>query len=142
VEDDETRIRRIVAEETAAWNQGSARKFCVRLSEDSSLTDIVGRVYYGREAIEERMAEAFASVYKGSRIVMKVQKIRFVDGFVAIVDIDSEVVGYKTLPPGVRAPGDGTLRIRQQQVMVKGDGHMGSENWVIAAFHNVDVKSP
>ena len=142
MEDDETRIRRIVAEEASAWNQGSVRRYCVRLSEDSSLTDIPGGVYYGRAAIEERMAEVFASVYKGSRVVMKVQKIRFVDGGLAIVDIDTEVVGFKTLPPGVRAWGDGTLRIRQQQVMAKGDGHMGSENWVIAAFHNVDVKSP
>ncbi len=134
--DDEARIRRIIQEQEVGWNQGNARKYCARFQEDSSLTSILGSVYYGRATVEERMAEIFAGVFKSSRISKKVQRIRFVGENVAIVDIDTEVRGFKSLPPGVKASPDGVLRTRLQEVMVE-----ENRTWSVVALHNVDVKT-
>jgi uncharacterized protein (TIGR02246 family) len=107
---------------------------------DASLTSISGNVYYGRQAVEERMTELFSTVFKSSRIVKKVQNVRFIHDDIAIVDIDTEIMGYRSLPPGVRAHPDGAIRTRLQQVKEKDPGDR--EDGYIAAFHNVDVKTP
>jgi uncharacterized protein (TIGR02246 family) len=139
---DDARIRKIVQEQESAWNAGSAKRYCVRFQGDASLTSITGAVYSGRQEVEARMAEIFATVFKGTRISTKVQSIHFVRNDVAIVDIDTEMIGYKGLPPGVRAPADGKLRTRLQQVMVKEPSPRGDSDWSVVALHNVDVKTP
>jgi hypothetical protein len=51
------------------------------------------------------------------------------------VDIDTEMTGFKALPPGIHAATDGVLRTRLQQVMSKESG-----DWWIVSYHNIDVK--
>src|SRR6267378_2352790 len=104
--DEEPRIRKIIQEQESAWNASSARRYCARIRMDATLTSIQGGVHGGREAIEGRMSEVFASVFKGARISMKIQRIRF-EGNVAIVEIDTEATALKTLPQGIRASADG-----------------------------------
>ena len=133
--DEEPRIRKIIQEQESAWNASSARRYCVRIRMDASLTSIQGGVYDGREAIEGRMSELFA-VFKGTRISMKIQRIRL-EGNVAIVEIDTEVNAVKTLPPGIRASADGKLRTRLLEVMVN-----DNNTWSVLALHEVDVKTP
>jgi uncharacterized protein (TIGR02246 family) len=134
--DEEPRIRKIIQEQESAWNAASARRYCARIRMDASLTSIQGGVYDGREAIEGRMFEVFANVFKGTRISMKIQRIRF-EGNLAMVEIDTEVNAVKTLPPGIRASADGKLRTRLLEVMVN-----DNNTWSILALHDVDVKTP
>jgi len=134
--DEEPRIRKIIQEQESAWNAGSARRYCARIRLDASLTSIQGGVYDGREAIEGRMSEVFATVFKGTRISMKIRNIRF-EGAVAMVEIDTEVNALKTLPPGIRASADGKLRTRLLEVMVN-----DNNTWSVLALHDVDVKTP
>ena len=133
--DEEPRIRKIIQEQESAWNAGSARRYCTRIRMDATLTTIQGSVHGGREAIEGRMSEVFASVFKGTRIIMKIQKIRF-EGNVAIVELDTEVHAVKTLPQGIRASADGTLRTRLLEVIVN-----DNNTWSVLALHEVDVKT-
>jgi uncharacterized protein (TIGR02246 family) len=102
---------------------------------DATLTSFQGGVYEGRDEIEERMADLFANFFKGTRISMKVRKIRF-EGSVAIVEIDTELNAVKALPPGIRASADGKLQTRLLEVMVYERG-----TWSVIALHNVDVKT-
>jgi uncharacterized protein (TIGR02246 family) len=97
----------------------------------------MGTVFYGRSALQERVSAIFATVFKNSVLTHKIQKIRFVRPDVAIVDITTEMTGYRALPPGVKASADGKLRTSMLQVMVKQHGA-----WWVNAFHNVDVKTP
>ena len=133
--DEEPRIRKIILEQESAWNTGSARRYCARIRMDATLTTIQGGVHGGRESIEGRMSEVFANVFKGTRIIMKIQRIRF-EGNVAMVEIDTEVNAVKNLPPGIRASADGKLRTRLLEVMVN-----DNNTWSVLALHDVDVKT-
>lgn len=132
---DEARLREIVAEQVAAWNKGDAEAFSKRFAKDGSFTNIRGTVFYGHQAFEERHAVIFSTFFKGTKLNMKVTKIRFVRPDVAIADVATEVSELHGLPPGVKAGADGYLHARLQDVFVKNNGE-----WEIASYHNVDVK--
>ena len=134
---DDARIRQIIAEEESAWNRGDAQSYASHFQEEGGFTNVLGAVYYGRHAFEERHAQIFATVFKNTVLAMIVQKIRFIRPDVALVDVDTEMRGFKALPPGVHAPADGALRTRLLQVMSK-----ERDDWWIAAYHNIDVKGP
>jgi uncharacterized protein (TIGR02246 family) len=110
--DDEGTIRRMIKDQESHWNAGSARRYCVRFAQDVTLTTMLGAVYTGREQVQEHLEEMFSRVYKNTRISMKIQSIRFVRDDVAMVDIDTELSRYATLPPGLQASADGKLRTR------------------------------
>jgi uncharacterized protein (TIGR02246 family) len=134
---DEARIGQIIMEQESAWNEGNAKKYSSRFQEDGSFTIIVGVAYDNRRALEERVAQIFATIFKNSKLSQKINRIRFIRADVAVVDIETEMTGYKNLPPGVKAFSEGKLRTSMLQVMVKEHG-----DWWIAAFHNIDVKIP
>jgi len=134
---DEARIRQIIAEEESAWNRGDAQAYASHFEEEGGFTNVLGTVYYGRHAFEERHAQIFATVFKNTVLSMIVQKIRFIRPDVALVDIDTEMRGFKALPPGVHAPAVGGLRTRLLQVMSRRAATGG-----FAAYHNIDVKGP
>jgi uncharacterized protein (TIGR02246 family) len=133
----EALIRRVVLDQENAWNRGDAKAYCAHFQEDSISTIIMGTVFHGRSALQERVAAIFATVFKNSVLTHKIQTIRFVRPDVAVVDITTEMAGYRALPPGVKASTDGKLRTSMLQVMVKQHGA-----WWVNAFHNVDVKTP
>lgn len=133
--EDQSAIQRIISDETEAWNRGDATAYSQHFQEEGGFTNVLGTVYYGRKDFEQRHAEIFSGVFKGSTLRQTIHKVRFVRPDVAIVDVDTEMTGYAKLPPGVQAGADGILRTRLQQVLVK-----ESNRWWIAAYHNVDVK--
>ena len=65
----------------------------------------------------------------------QIRRIRFVTADVAIVDIDNEIRGVKTMPAGIAGPPDGVLKTQLMEVVVRRDNR-----WVIEAYHNVDTK--
>lgn len=133
--DAEAAIRAIVAAQEKAWNAGDARGYARDVAADASFTNIFGMVMYGHDAFEKRHAEILASFYKGTTKSQAVKRLRFVTPDVAVVDIDNEVRGVRTLPSGLPVPADGTVRTQLMQVFVKRDG-----KWLVEAYHNVDVK--
>jgi uncharacterized protein (TIGR02246 family) len=88
--DDDSMIRQIVADQVNAWNVGDAKAFSAHFAEDGSFTNIRGTVFYGHRAFEERHVEIFSTFFKGSKLAMSVDKIRYVRPDVAIVDISTE----------------------------------------------------
>jgi uncharacterized protein (TIGR02246 family) len=132
---DDSLIRQIVADQVKAWNVGDAKAFSLRFADDGGFTNIRGTVFYGHTAFEDRHVEIFSTFFKGSRLAMSVDKIRYVRPDVAIVDISTEVSHLQGLPPGLRAASDGNIHTRLQEVFVK-----TTEGWKIASYHNVDVK--
>lgn len=134
---EEALIRKVVDAEEDAWNRGDAKAFAARFQEEGSFTDVFGAVSRSRAELEKRQVEFFTSLFKGSRLALKVRKVRFLRPDVAIVEIDTEVSGFRKLPPVVYVDAEKVLRTRLQQVMVK-----TGTDWMVAAFHNVDVKTP
>jgi uncharacterized protein (TIGR02246 family) len=92
-------------------------------------------VMYGAPAFAKRHSEILATFYKGTTKHHVIRRIRFVTRDVAIVDIDNEVRGVKTMPPGIGVPTDGVVKTQLMEVFVRREGR-----WWVEAYHNVDVK--
>ena len=129
-------IRGIVAEQATAWNVGDGARYSSRVAPDVSFTNLFGMVMYGAPAFEARHREILATFYKGTTKRHLVRRIRFVTPDVAIVDIDNEVRGVKTLPAGIPVPTDGVLKTQLMEVFARRNGA-----WWVEAYHNVDLKS-
>lgn len=129
-------IRLIVAEQATAWNAGDGTAYSKQVAPEVSFTNLFGMVMYGKPAFEKRHSEILATFYKGTIKTHTVRKIRFVTADVAIVDIDNELRGIKSMPAGIAVPPDGVLKTQLMEIFVRRDGQ-----WLIEAYHNVDVKA-
>jgi uncharacterized protein (TIGR02246 family) len=128
-------IQAIVAEQAVAWNAGDAKAYASHVGPDVSFTNLFGMVMYGRDAFERRHAEILATFYKGTIKSHAIHRIRLVTPDVAIVDIDNEVRGVKSMPGGIPVPADGVIKTQLMQIFVKRD-----KQWWVEAYHNVDIK--
>lgn len=126
-------IEAILAGQSAAWAAGDAGAFATRALDDVSFTNVMGMYTVGVEPFRAQHAHIFATIYKGSRMIQKVERVAFLRDDVAIVDTIATLEGVAHLPPGF-APGDAAPRSRLQQVFVK-----KGQTWRVAAFHNVFV---
>jgi uncharacterized protein (TIGR02246 family) len=133
---DETAIRNIIREETAAWNAGDAVAYARHFAEDGTFTNVRGQFFTGRQAFIERHDYIFKVQFHGSTLKQDVVSLKFVRPDVAVVEVLTLVTGYQKLSPGTNADAKGRLRTRLLQVIVKDKGE-----WKIAAYHNTDVKS-
>lgn len=132
---DEAAIRAIVAAQVVAWNAGDGTAYAKDIAPDVSFTNLFGTVMYGASTFAERQRQILSTFYKGTTKHQSIRRLRFVTQDVAIVDIDNEVHGVKTMPAGIPVPADGIIRSQLMQVFVRRDGR-----WWIEAFHNVDTK--
>lgn len=131
----EAAIRQIVAAQATAWTAGDGKGYASAVAPDVSFTNLFGMVMYGRDAFERRHSEILGTFYKGTTKAHAIKRIRFVTPDVAIVDIDNEVRGVKSMPGGIAVPADGIIKTQLMEVFVRRDGR-----WVVEAYHNVDVK--
>lgn len=128
-------IRAIIAGQARDWNAGDAAGYADHVAPDASFTNLFGMVMYGKPDFVRRHREILSTFFKDTRKTHVVRRIRFVTPDVAIVDIDNEVHGVKSLPAGVAVPADGVLKTQLMEVFVRRDGQ-----WWIEAYHNVDLK--
>jgi len=131
----EAAIRAIVAAQAAAWTAGDATGYAARLAPEAAFTNLFGMVMYGKPAFTARHGEILATFYKGTTKRHAIRRIRFITPDVAIVDIDNEVHGVRSMPAGIVVPPDGVVRTQLMEVFVRREG-----GWWIEAYHNVDVK--
>ena len=129
-------IRAIIADQVVAWNAGDGEAYARHLAPDVSFTNLFGMVMYGREPFATRHAEILRTFYKGTTKHHAIRRIRFISPDVAIVDIDNEVRGVKSMPGGIVVPADGVVKTQLMEVFVRRDGR-----WWVEAYHNVDVKT-
>jgi len=134
-QNEEASLRKLVDEQTEAWNRHDAAAWSKSFAPDAEFINIMGTIFDGRDEIQKRHAFLFTSVFKDSRTEVKVRKMRLVDPNVAVVDTDHVVTGYTGLPPGVQATEQGVLRTRMRYVMKQSGG-----TWSIVAGQNTDVK--
>lgn len=131
----EAPIRAIVAAQVTAWDAGDGTAYAEYLAPDASFTNLFGMVMYGASAFAERHRQILSTFYKGTTKHHAIRRIRFVTPDVAIVDIDNEVRGVKTMPPGIAVPPDGIVRTQLMEVFVR-----RGDRWWVEAYHNVDTK--
>jgi uncharacterized protein (TIGR02246 family) len=129
-------IKQIISRQQDAWNCADVPKFSLDCDESISFTNILGKVYFGRNLFDERHAEILSTLFKGSDLNLSINRIHFPNPDVAIVDLDAAVSNYRSLPPGIKTPQDGVLRTSLMQVFI-----LTESGWRIVAYHNVDIKN-
>lgn len=132
----EAAIRAIIAEQVTAWDAGDGTRYANHLAPEASFTNLFGMVMYGASAFAKRHTEILSTFYKGTTKKHVVRRIRFLVPDVAIVDIDNEVHGVRSMPAGITVPSNGVVKTQLMEVFVRRDGQ-----WWVEAYHNVDVKA-
>ncbi len=129
-------IKQIISRQQEAWNRADAAGFSQYCDASVSFTNILGKVYFGRNLFDERHADIFSSIFNGSALNLSIQRIHFPNPDVAIVDLCAAVTNYRALPPGIKVPEDGVLLTSLMQVFIRTES-----GWRMVAYHNVDIKN-
>jgi len=132
---EEPALRKAMDDEESAWNRADAKAFSAAFRDDATFADAFGSVARGRAEVDKRIADVLAT-WHGTRVALKVRRIRVLKPDVALVEADAELTGWKKLPPGFRAEDDQIVRSRLLQVFQKEAGL-----WRVAASYEVDVKT-
>ena len=128
-------IRRLLEEQSNAWNRHDADAWVTPFSEDAEFVNILGTLLEGRAEIARRHAEIFKSIFARSRVVVSVRRLRILGESAAIAETDYELRDYDRLPPGIQpTDADGTLRTRLKYVFERSPA-----GWRIVAAQNTAV---
>ncbi len=132
---DESAIRTLLAEQTAAWNRGDAKAWTAGFAGDADFVNILGMYFAGRQAIEDRHAQLFATIFRGSQLAVSVEKVRFVGSDAAVAETVHQLRGFARLPPGIQpTDASGELRTRLKYVLER-----RPEGWTIVSAQNTAI---
>jgi uncharacterized protein (TIGR02246 family) len=126
---DEAAVRALYQELMDGWNRGSGDTFAAVFTEDGDLVAFDGTHFKGREEIAPFHQELFDKWLKGSRLVGRVEDVRFLSPDVALMHaVGSTVMRGKSEPSPERDSIQTLVAVRQ-------DGE-----WRLAAFQNTRVR--
>jgi len=132
MESDEAAIRQLVSDLDKAWQRGDADAYGARFRADGTFTNVNGTYHSGRQEFVRRHADVFHGPFKGTRQTMAIKNLRMISTDVAVVDVDTTIIGCQDKLEGAPVGGDSALRSSLLIVLVK-DG----STWWISAYHNV-----
>ena len=121
-------IQQIIKDQEEGWNTGDAKQYSRSFGEDGVFTIITGATFHSRRSLEERVAFILAGFFKNSTLTQKIVKTNFIADDIAVVEIETEMTGFKSLPPGVKASADQKLRTSMLQVIKK-----FNDNWEVGS---------
>jgi len=127
---DEDAIRRVIADQTAAFNRHEVDT--ALFTEDADFVNVGGTWLKGAAEIERGRRSRFQTALKNARISLLEQDVRFIRPDVAIAHVLDEITGM-TGPTGAPVPPQRELSIR---VLVKDNGR-----WLVTAFQNTTAAS-
>jgi uncharacterized protein (TIGR02246 family) len=125
---DDRAIRDLQARQADAWNRHDAAAYARLFTEDGEVVNVVGWWWKGRPQIENRLTDAFAFVFRDSRMTITDVKTRYLRPDLALAHVLWTMTGAKT-PPGIPEPKEGI----QVQVLKKIRGR-----WMIYSFQNTN----
>jgi uncharacterized protein (TIGR02246 family) len=129
-EADEGLIRDVQARQAAAWNARDAAAYANLFAEDGDVVNVLGWWWRGRAAIQSKLADAFAWVFRDSKLTIAEVHTRFLDQATAIVHVRWTLDGAKVPPGAPAAPREGI----QLQVLRK-----VGDRWLITSFQNTNA---
>ena len=126
---DEAAIREVQARQAAAWNAHDAVAYARLFTEEGDVVNVLGWWWQGRSAIQSKLSDAFAWVFRDSTLTITEVHTRFLDPSTAVAHVRWTMDGAK-VPPGAQvSPREGI----QIQVLRKVSGR-----WLIASFQNTN----
>jgi uncharacterized protein (TIGR02246 family) len=121
-------IRDLQTRQADAWNRHDATAYANLFTEVGEVVNVVGWWWKGRSQIESRLTDAFAFVFRDSRMTITDVQTRHLAPGLAIAHVLWTMAGVRT-PPGIPEPREGI----QIQVLKKVDG-----KWFIYSFQNTN----
>jgi uncharacterized protein (TIGR02246 family) len=128
-ETDESAIRALQARQAAAWNAHDAAAYANLFTPDGDVVNVLGWWWRGRAEIQSKLTDAFAWVFRDSKLTITDVHARFLDRNTAVAHVRWTLDGAK-VPPGAPAPPREGIQL---QVLRKGNGQ-----WLIASFQNTN----
>lgn len=132
----EAAIRKIVADQAAAWNAGDAHGYAADFAENGAYVNVRGERFVGRAEFQQRHSQIFHGFLHGSHQELTIDSLRWLGPDAAYAEVATAVTGFKT-PPAGRAPKDGVLRTHALEIFQKRDGR-----WWVVAYYNVNEAAP
>ena len=123
---DEMAIRSLYQQLMDGWNEGSGEAFAAPFAEDGDLVGFDGTHLKGRQEIISFHQQLFSSYVKGSRLVGKVRRVRFLTSDVAIM----HVIG------GTIMAGQTDIDPERNSVQTLVSTKDSKGKWRLAAFQN------
>ena len=119
---DEAAVAAVAAAWDAAWNAGDSNGIAALFTDDAEFVNGRGQVAVGVAAIGAQNAANLAGPFRGSHIQGTIRHITFLSGTSAVLDVDSRLTGFVSLPPGTVEYAPGEQRGRHKRVLVKRGG--------------------
>ena len=127
---DEAAIRKLVQQVQDGWNAHDGKAFAAPFAPDADYVVVNGMRVQGREAIEKGHTELFTGIYKNSRNVATINRIRFLRPDVGVVHNECNLLHHLSDSETRKGHAMNTM------VMTKENG-----KWSIAAFHNTPIRA-
>jgi uncharacterized protein (TIGR02246 family) len=126
---DEAAVRDLYQELMDGWNRGSGDAFAAAFTDDGDLVAFDGTHFKGREEIAPFHQELFDKWMKGTRLVGRVEDVRFLSPDVVLMHaIGGTVMRGKSEPSPERDSIQTLVAVRQD------------DKWRLAAFQNTRVR--
>jgi uncharacterized protein (TIGR02246 family) len=128
---DEDAVRALYQELMDGWNRGSGDAFAAVFTEDGDLIAFDGTHFKGRKEIAPFHQQLFDKWLKGTRLVGKVNDVRFLSPDVALMHaVGSTVMRGKNEPSPERDSIQTLVAVREE----------GGDEWRLVAFQNTRVR--
>ena len=128
-EADVAAIRELQARQADAWNRHDAAAYAELFAPDGDVVNVLGWWWKGRAEIRSKLSDAFAWVFRDSKLTVTDVDVRFLDPNCAVAHVRWTLDGAK-VPPGAPAPPREGIQL---QVLQKQGGR-----WQIASFQNTN----
>ena len=125
---DLTLIRQVQSEQARAWNRHDGAAYAALFTPAGDVVNVMGWWWKGRPEIQNKLDNAFKSVFRESSLAIVATEVRFLSGEIAIAHVRWTMAGAM-IPPGMPLPREGI----QLQVLRKQSGH-----WLIESFQNTN----
>jgi uncharacterized protein (TIGR02246 family) len=128
-EADISAIRDLQARQADAWNRHDAAAYSELFAQDGDVVNVMGWWWKGRAEIQRKLSDAFAYVFRESKLTITDIDVRFLDSKYAIARVRWAMEGAKA-PPGAPEPPRSGIQL---QVLQKRD-----DRWQIVSFQNTN----
>jgi len=126
---DVTAIRELQSRQAEAWNQQDAEAYADLFTEDGDVVNVLGWWWQGRAEIQAKLADAFAFVFRDSRLTITEVHVRLLTPVIAVAHVRWTLEGAKVPPGAPNPPREGI----QLQVLEK-----TGDQWLIESFQNTN----